>query len=78
MLNPELRESQPELAEVIDSLTSRFQRSYDFSRIDHQADFSEACHEIGMHIARLSQTGSIKIEVGARGVVGLAVNCSPA
>ncbi len=77
MSNPELKENDPELAALIESLESRFHRNYDLSKVEHQAILAEGSHEIGEHIARNSASASLQVGTGANGVVSLTITCTP-
>ncbi len=77
MSNPELKENEPELAALIESFESRFQRNFDLSNVEHAADLAEGCREIGEHIARNSSSASLQVGTGANGVVSLTITCNP-
>ncbi len=77
MVNPELKENDPELAKLIESFEGRFHRNFDLSNVEHAATLAEGCREIGDHIARNSSSATLQVGTGADGVVSLTVTCSP-
>ena len=77
MINPEIKENDPELASLIESFEGRFQRNYELSNVEHAATLAEGCREIGEHIARNSSSAILQVGVGADGVVSLTVTCNP-
>jgi len=77
MSNPELTESNPELAKLIEQLESRYARNYDLTRVEDQATLAEAMAELGQHAAINGQTANLSLGVGARGIVSINVTTTP-
>ena len=77
MLNPELIERHPELAQEIEQLQSIFDRVYDFSSHEDQATFAEGMRTLGRHVAVNSVQGRLSIGVGTNGVVSVSVTATP-
>ena len=72
-MHPGLVENSPELAEAIQSIMDRFDRSYKFSKIEDQATFVEGMQEIGQHLALNNSTATLKVEVSSGGIVQVTV-----
>lgn len=75
-LNPELVENDPQLAEIVEQIISRYDRSFDFSNLADQSTFAEAMHELGQHLALNKAKGQISISHGSKGINGLSINVS--
>lgn len=76
-ISPVLKEEQPELAEVIEQIMRRFDRSYDLSQMEDASTLAEGLHEIGGHIALNGARASVSIDVGGQGIVSISVNVTP-
>jgi len=77
MPNPELRETKPELADVVEQLEARYGRAFDLGEMADQATCAEGMQELGRHIARNSSQATISIGVGAKGITQVTITANP-
>jgi len=72
-----LREKHPAVAEFVEHWRAKYQRHYDFSKTEDQADFYEGMLEIARHIATNGAGANITVATSTSGVSGLNVSVSP-
>jgi len=77
MINPELKENDPALAEVVEQLLDRYDRQFDLTVTEDQATLAEGLHELGHHIATNGQHATVEIAHGPKGLTALNITIAP-
>jgi|LakMenE18May11ns_1017448.scaffolds.fasta_scaffold9535684_2 hypothetical protein len=72
-----LKNNKPEVAEFLHLWKNRFERSYDLSDINEQADFYEGISCLARFIAKNSKNGSLKCSPCSLGIEALSVEAEP-
>jgi hypothetical protein len=72
-----LKEKNPSVAEFVESWRRKYQRGYDFSRVEDQAIFYEGMLELGRHIPLHSGTASLSVHANTCGVGQVEVHAHP-
>jgi len=68
-----LKDRKPAIAEFVERWRFKYQRAYDFSKIEDQAIFYEGLVEMGRHLPLNAQFGQAAVTVNVEGVEGLQV-----
>jgi hypothetical protein len=63
-----LKEKNPAVAEFVEQWRAKYQKSFNFSNTEDQADFYEGMLEIARHIATNSAGAFLQIQVSNSGV----------
>jgi hypothetical protein len=71
-----LRERNPAVAEFYEHWKARYQRNYDFSKTEDQADFYEGMTEMARHIATNSAGAFLQSQVSNSGVTDVMAGAS--
>lgn len=70
-----LRQNKPNVAEFIQHWQSKYQRSFNLSVPEEQANFYEAMLEISRHLANCSSTTTeVSVSVNNEGISGLKIS----
>lgn len=73
-----LREKKPAVAEFVEQWRSKYQRQYDFSKTEDQANFYEGMLEMARHIATNNAGADLSAQVSTMGVSSVPVMVIPA
>lgn len=75
-INPILAENSPNLAEVIESLLRRYDRSFNLNKVQDQATLAEGMRELGEHVALNGKLAKLEIEHSSTGLTKVVLHCT--
>lgn len=68
-----LRTKKPAVADFIDQWRAKYQRQYDFTKTEDQADFYEGMLEMARHVATNNNGAGVQVTASTEGVSGVQV-----
>jgi hypothetical protein len=72
-----LKDRDPAVAEFIEAWRAKYQRGYDFRRVEDQAIFYEGLVELGRHIPLHSGMASIAVRANTHGIGQVDIHAHP-
>lgn len=72
-----MREKNPKDAEFVEQWQSNFERDYDFSKQEEQANFVEALQTMASFLANRNKNATVRLSLGSDGVTALSSQTSP-
>lgn len=71
-----LRAKSPETAAFVEQWRAKYQRTFDFSKTEDQADFYEGVSEMGRFIAKNNAVASLQVHVTTAGVAEVSIDAA--